>query len=770
MKSGRLIRTIVTLLTLLMYGTAEVWAAVSTEDIFIQIMPSGIEGKGPGPVEANEGSVSVSVGALTGEEGSKYYPVTLTVTPADGYRTKTDLIVAEKMIDPSVLPSRRRAPRTGTFDVTGPNGWSNGPTSYTYTFNIDEEFHGAYVTVTFVETPPANSDLTQISTFSELQAINSNSSGSYILVSDIDASGLTSSLSGFSGTLDGNFHKIYNLGVPLFSSVSGTVKNITFEDVSINVASGDAGAITALATGAARIYNCGILPSSTDYDNEGNITGFSGSSVSGSGNVGGLVGTLSGTARVINCYSYANITGGTTVGGIVGNNTVATTSANLATMVMNCMFYGDITSGNKAPIYNGTIITNDGDANGVNNFNYFWSGASYVKNRTIDVYNCALSAETRFLQRFEFFRHLLNSNRELAAWWVTGRANDKEQMMKWVLEPNQIGSNIPFPILKTPGKYYSIVNYDADHAETIDANNEHRNEGRKLTNMGTNGTLAVTIQMGSQGTAPFGKPEGAGIKSGKTFPINIPITDKDTLHYNFNYGKVQLPYYNDYCDGNYTGDRVVTGWKIVSITGGEAGSYYTADAGSPADVTYDESGNLTATPYNFADRSTYAKDLYSSNNENGASGRIFNQGAYWDVPDKVTAITIEPYWGKAVYLADAYYDVVYQNGTRTDKPNDAGYIDDAMTTPVDVATVGGGQHYADGVSKFNNQLVLFQILKDDAVKVLHSICQQIWKTQQWPQDWKRSVFIPIPKKGNAKECSNYRTIALISFFSKSNKS
>ena len=59
------------------------------------------------------------------------------------------------------------------------------------------------------------------------------------------------------------------------------------------------------------------------------------------------------------------------------------------------------------------------------------------------------------------------------------------------------------------------------------------------------------------------------------------------------------------------------------------------------------------------------------------------------------------------------------------------------------------------------QAELFQILKDDAVKVLHSICQQIWKTQQWPQDWKRSVFIPVPKMGNAKECSNYRTIALI---------
>ena len=61
---------------------------------------------------------------------------------------------------------------------------------------------------------------------------------------------------------------------------------------------------------------------------------------------------------------------------------------------------------------------------------------------------------------------------------------------------------------------------------------------------------------------------------------------------------------------------------------------------------------------------------------------------------------------------------------------------------------------------------LFQILKDDAVKVLHLICQQIWKTQQWPQDWKRSVFIPTLKKGNAKECSNYCTIALIAQASK----
>ena len=64
---------------------------------------------------------------------------------------------------------------------------------------------------------------------------------------------------------------------------------------------------------------------------------------------------------------------------------------------------------------------------------------------------------------------------------------------------------------------------------------------------------------------------------------------------------------------------------------------------------------------------------------------------------------------------------------------------------------------ADGIP-----VELFQILKDDAVKVLHSTCQRIWKTQQWPQEWKKSVFTPIPKKGNAKECSNYHTITLIS--------
>ena len=96
-----------------------------------------------------------------------------------------------------------------------------------------------------------------------------------------------------------------------------------------------------------------------------------------------------------------------------------------------------------------------------------------------------------------------------------------------------------------------------------------------------------------------------------------------------------------------------------------------------------------------------------------------------------------------------------------------------MTTHIEPDILGCKVKWALGSITMNKAsggdgiaVELLQILKDDAVKVLHSICQQIWKAQQWSQDWKRSVFIPIPKKGNAKECSDYHTIALISHPSK----
>ena len=495
----------------------------------------------------------------------------------------------------------------------------------------------------------------------------------YKLETDVSGSGVDAITTAFTGTFDGGMHIISGLGHALFNTINGgVVKNVILDNVSISGGT-NVGAICNEATGDTRIYNCGVLATNstakTDKEGYTAITSCS-STISGSGYVGGIAGLLDGTSRVINCFSYANITGGDLVGGIVGKNAVSTTSGNLKTMVMNCMFYGNITGGtNKAPIYNGTEISNK-DNTGVGNYNYFLADATFTGG--INTYNCALMAEKRFLQRFEFFRHLLNSHRELAAWWATGSMDNKNEMMKWVLEPLQIGSSTPYPILKAPGKYASVVNYTPSETAYDEAN---RNKGRKLTNEGDDGVLHVTIQMGTNtGNTPYSQPTGAGLKSGETGMIDLTITDKDYEHFNFNYGKVQLPYYNDYCDGNYTGNRVVTGWKIVSISGGTSGSFTSTGSDATASVNA-ETGKVTlTTPYNFADRNCTDKDLYSE------SGRVYNQGAYWDVPEGVTAITIEPYWAKAAYVADAYPDVVYNQN---------------MSTGYNVPNVGGGQKYTN---------------------------------------------------------------------------
>ena len=492
-------------------------------------------------------------------------------------------------------------------------------------------------------------------------------SASYKLGADVSASGTNAITAAFSGTFDGDGYTISGLGHALFNTINGgVVKNVIMDNVSISGNSnGNAGAICCEATGDTRIYNCGVLASSStvtkDEDGYDKITLCS-SSISGTNYAGSIVGLLDGSARVINCFSYANVSGGT-VGGIVGYNNVATTATDLNTMVMNCMFYGEVSGSSIAPIYNGEIITNDGDANGVNNFNYFRLESSYIENTTITkVYNCALGAETRFLQRFEFFRHLLNSNRELAAWWATGSTDNKDEMMKWVMEPSQIGSSTPYPVLKAPDYYPSVVNIDAENAPLA----TERNKGGKL------GTLSVTIQSGNG--EYFNAPSGATITKNS---LTLNITDKDFDHFNFNYYKVQLPYYNEVGKGNYTENRVVTGWKITSITGGTPGTFSTSTADAPS--------------YNFADRNCTNKDLYST------SHRVFNQGAYWDVPEGVTSITIEPYWGKAVFLADAYWDVTYKNSST-----------DAMATALNVETIGGGQRYGNGET-FNSQTVYTDI-------------------------------------------------------------
>lgn len=507
---------------------------------------------------------------------------------------------------------------------------------------------------------------TEVSSSSQITDMTGNYSLASNFSSDVS---IGTSDHPFAGTIDGNMMTLSGLNHPFVAYANGAIiKNVILDNVSISGNdNGNAGAICGEATGDTRIYNCGVLATGSTVNADKNgytyLTDCS-SSVSGSNYVGGIVGLLDGSARVINCFSFANVSGGNYAGGIVGYNNVATKSNNLKTMVMNCMFYGEVSGSSQAPIYNGSIITNRGDQSGVSNFNYFWAGASYVQNSEIDVYNCALSAETRFLQRFEFFRHMLNSNRELAAWWATGSMENKEEIMKWVLEPSQIGSSTPYPILKTPGQYPSVVNIDADHAEAfaVDAATKKTqyNQGRKF------GTFTISIQNASSGA-----PNGANINVTSVTPN---ITDKDPVHFNFNYYKVQLPYYNDVGTKNYTDNKVVTGWKIVAISGGT----HSFSTGEDATATADEEGNITlTTPYNFADRKSTGKDKFD------VSERVFSQGAYFDVPEGVTSITIEPYWGKCVYVSDAYPDVVYNQ---------------VMSTATNVTTVGGGQRYTNGES------------------------------------------------------------------------
>ena len=462
---------------------------------------------------------------------------------------------------------------------------------------------------------------TEVSSSSEITVMT----GNYILASDFTSSGsVGTSDNPFKGTIDGDFNPV-TLSYPLVAYADGAIiKNVILDNHNVTISgndNGNAGAICCEATGDTRIYNCGVL----------------GGSVGGSNNVGGIVGLLDGRARVINCYNYADITSGSNCGGIVGYNNVASTSSNLETMVMNCMFYGNITGGNAAPIYGGANIHNkyaSANDTGLNNYCYFLYDEEknpYVKTIATGNYHGALGAEERFLNRFEFFRMTLNSTRNLAAYYVTGDATQKGEMAKWVLDK----SIAPYPILKVQDKYPSVVNPDAEHATA----QTERNKGGLL------GTLSVTIN-GTGGGAVFSAPTGAHIidkngneVSSRTLTLNI--TDKDFENYNFNYKKIQLPYYNEVGTGNYTGGRVVTGWKITSITGGTPGSFTTD--------TYDYPS------FNFVDRKCTNKDLYGTDGSN----RVFAQGAYWEVPDDVTAITIEPYWAKAVYLSDTNYDMTY---------------------------------------------------------------------------------------------------------------
>ena len=434
----------------------------------------------------------------------------------------------------------------------------------------------------------------------------------------------------FMGIIDGKMNTISASTTPLVAyAESATIRNVMLKDVQVT-GSGSVGAVCGTAKGSTRIYNCGILPSSPAFTDETSTVSSS------DGYCGSIVGELQGNARVINCFSYATITGGTTVAGIVGyigNTQITQNNVSTVPMVVNCMFYGDITSGSpKYPVYGGAMIKNDEtNGKGVNPYNYFRKNATFDNSyNNIDNYNRSWPAEEKNLTRFEYYRSVLNSNKNLCTYWITDTPygsqtdNDRALMAKWVLDQ----TIAPYPVLKTWGYYPSVINIDTLNRVNAEKELERRSNANEWEGK-SYGTLQVTIQAGSNNS------------SASAVVRNITITDMDTLNCDYGYYKIQLPYYNDVFGNpnatthaekygnNYT-DKVVTGWKITAVTGGTPGTF----------VADWQNG------YNFADRKCTNKDLYS------VSGRVFAQGGYYYVPDSVTAITIEAYWGNAVYLAN----------------------------------------------------------------------------------------------------------------------
>ena len=560
---------------------------------------------------ANTEGIALDGGTWKGTSSTINFQNLSNKQTADGYdQTKLNITNATFMVVDDGAGNMRLMPR---FDNSKVVTFSSTPfktlVEQTTAATADDEGTGIQ-TLWLALVPKAQ----EVHSLSEIRDMN----GHYLLAQDFtfDSGSIGTSEHPFRGIIDGQLNTISGTtSVPLVAYADGVaiIRNVILEEVGISTGT-NVGAICCEAKGATRIYNCGI--------NSG--------SVGGTEDVGGIVGSLEGSARVINCYSYATITSGGNVGGIVGNNKGTTTAASINTMVMNCMFYGDISGGNKvSPIYGGNQIDNLQDKSGLNTFNYY--AYDKLKSKTIDFYNCAQAVEERFLTRFEIYRQMLNSNKKLAAWYATGSVDNANQMAKWVLETadRTITDPKPYPILKAQGYYPSIINPDFENAP--DSATVGRNHGGKLGSK----TLSVTIT-GVGDNAPTGA-------SVNTTPFTLVRTDMDADRFNYNYDKVQLPYYNDYGDKNYTGGKVVTGWKITGFTGGTAGTYTAADQWNG---------------YNFADRKCTNKDLYGTNGSN----RVFSQGAYYDVPYGVTGITIEPYWGNAAFVADERYDYVFTNG------------------------------------------------------------------------------------------------------------
>ncbi len=448
-----------------------------------------------------------------------------------------------------------------------------------------------------------------------------NMIGSFLLADDFKVKATLGSESNpFVGTIDGQYNPISLQGHPLVAYANGaTIKNVIVS--SVNISSGtNVGAICNEADGDTKIYNCGVISGS----------------VSGSSNVGGLVGLIkSGSkVRVVNCYNYATVSGGSSMAGIVGNNQGTVGDVRIAM----CMMYGNM-SGGTSPVYAGNHISNNQN---FSEYNYWRSKA----NLTYSVYNDQLAiVNDDYLTRWPFYRHILNTHRELAAYFIFGdySASHVAEVGHWVLKK---GENAPaYPVIEewATNTKRTTVDIAASLPNTTEAN-----AGKLLTNMGTSGYLSVTVKIGTEGMA-------SGSSAIET-TVNLPITDMDVAKHDYTYGKVVLPFANEFRNSNnevWTPDysKICTGWKITKVGTQESFS-----------IPQNE-------PYNFADRNNPNKDVYNATN----NPYIFAQGGNYIVPYGVSSITIEANFANAFYLSDPQYERAY-DATSTTPTNLGGAV------------------------------------------------------------------------------------------------
>lgn len=452
----------------------------------------------------------------------------------------------------------------------------------------------------------------EVSSSSEITNMN----GNYLLTSGfVSTTSIGSESNPFKGIIDGQFNTIATttaIDHPLVAYADGaTIKNVIVGKVSI--ASGtNVGTICSVADGGTKIYNCGVLDGS----------------VSGSGNVGGLVGLIQqdSQVRVVNCFNYANVSGGSYAAGVVGKNEGNVGDVRIAL----CMMYGNVTSAtNISPVYGGSHAPN---VNNFTEYNYWLysttgiDGKKVLKDLSYTEYNDQIAIEKEeYLTRFPFYRHILNTHRELASYFLFGDYATKHvsEIGHWAVD-------------KSKGIYPIVEEWKTNtHRTTVDIkanlpNTTEERKGKLLTTMGSSGYLKVNVTI-----------NGSNCGS-----VDLPITDMNEGNYDYTWGKVVLPFANEFTGWTRDWSKVCTGWEITDV-GGQ----------STFSLPDDE-------PYNFCDRNNKQKDIYNATD----NPYIFAQGGYYIVPYGVESININAHFANAFYLSDASYDIGYNTSYGSPNP------------------------------------------------------------------------------------------------------